>query len=436
MRHLNIGLLGLGTVGSGVVRLLEQNRDMIERKAGAGFRIERVLVRNPHKARAAGIPEDLPLTTDPDDILRNDAIDVVVEVMGSIEPARTYVLQALRAGKAVVTANKDLIAEHGQEIFAAAEAGKTEIFFEAAVGGAIPIIRSLKEVLAANRIESILGILNGTTNYILTQMTMLGQSYEDALREAQELGYAEPDPTADVEGHDVARKLAILSSIGFMSRVLPGQVYTEGISRISATDIEQGRIMGWTVKLLAIGKLADGQVEVRVHPAFVPNAHPLASVNGSFNAIFVRGDALGEAMFYGRGAGSMPTASSILGDVIGAAQGRLAGAPRASNSCTCLFDLPLRDVGDVICCYYIRLKVRDRPGVLAKVAAAFGASGVSIAKVTQTTGGPGTDVEEAELILVTHKVEERRVQDMQRRLREQPEVASVESVIRVEGVGS
>jgi homoserine dehydrogenase len=434
MRTLLVGLLGLGTVGSGVVRLLEANREIIERKTGASLKVAQVLVRNPHKARPAGIPDDVPLTTEPREILRSGEIDIVVEVMGGIEPARTYLLEALRAGKAVVTANKDLMAEHGAELFAAAEAGRTEIFFEAAVGGAIPIIRSLKEVLAANRIESILGIVNGTTNYILTQMTRLGQSYEDALREAQELGYAEPDPTADVEGHDVARKLAILASISFMSRIKPGQIYTEGISRISAVDIEHGKRFGWTLKLLAIGKQSEGRVEVRVHPAFIPNSHPLASVSGSFNAIFVRGDAMGDAMFYGRGAGSLPTASSVLGDVIAAAQGRLAGTPRASSSCTCLFQLPIRDFGDAVSCYFVRLKVADRPGVLAKVAQAFGESGVSIAQVQQTTGGPGTAVEVAELILVTHAVEERRVQEMQRRLRQQPDVASVESIVRVEGI--
>lgn len=434
MRHLNIGLLGLGTVGGGVVRLLEQNREIIERKAGAALQIARILVRNPHKARASGISEDLPLTTDPNDILESDDIDIVVEVMGSIEPARTYLLRALRAGKTVVTANKDLIAEYGEELFAAAEEGNTEIFYEAAVGGAIPIIRSLKEVLAANRIESVLGILNGTTNYILTQMTQLGQSYEDALQEAQDLGYAEPDPTADVEGHDVARKLAILASIGFMTKIVPDQVYTEGISRISATDIAYGKRMGWTIKLLAIGKLTGGQVEVRVHPAFLPNSHPLASVHGSFNAIFVRGDAMGESMLYGRGAGSLPTASSVLGDVIAAAQDRLAGVPRASNKSTDLFDLPIRDVGDVACCYYVRLKVTDQPGVLAKVADAFGVSGVSIASVTQTAGGPGTGVDEAELLLVTHAVEERRIREVQRFLRDQPEVGSIASMIRMEGI--
>lgn len=442
MKPVRIGLLGLGTVGSGVVRLLEKNRDVIEEKAGAPVQVVRALVRDPRKARDLGgvRPE---LTTDPAGIVGAPDIDMVVELLGGTEPARDYILRALRAGQFVVTANKDVMAEFGADVFEAARTGGAEVWFEASVGGGIPIIRPLKESLAANRIQSVLGIVNGTTNYILTRMTREGMPFEDALREAQRLGYAEPDPKNDVDGLDAARKLAILASIGFLSRITPADVYTEGIGSIGPRDIEHGRRLGWTVKLLAIARERDGAIEARVHPAFIPVHHPLAAVSGSLNAIFVTGDAVGETMFYGRGAGDMPTASSVLGDVIGAARSlalrRLINGHRPEAApywpgtvlqCTCYHDKPVRPMADVVTRTYLRLTVVDQPGVLARVAGVLGQNGVSIAHILQT---PDEATGTAEIALVTHEVVERRVEEALATLRRLPEVRAVESRIRIEG---
>lgn len=426
MKEIGIGLLGLGVVGSGVVRLLEQNRDVIELKTGSRIHLRRVLVRDPQKARAKDLPP-LPLTDDPAAVLTDPAVDIVVELLGGVEPARQFIVQALRAGKHVVTANKDVIAEYGQEVFAAAEEGGTEVFFEASVGGGIPIIRPLKDSLAANHIQSIMGIVNGTTNYILTKMTEEGLSFEVALKQAQELGYAEPDPTNDVQGFDAARKVAILASIGFLSRVRPSDVYTEGITRITPQDIRHGERFGWTLKLLGIAKEQDGQVEVRVHPAFIARSHPLANVRDALNAIFVRGDAVGETMFFGHGAGAMPTASSVVGDIIYAAQSRAGG--HHAMGCTCYSAKPIRSIDDAHCRYYVRLTATDQPGVLARVARAFGEAEVNIASVLQTPGEG-----EAELVLVTHPVVERRLRAALSRLEAMPDVVRLtDNVIRVEG---
>lgn len=423
---LRIGMLGLGNVGAGVVRLLEQNRRLIEQKAGVGLHLTRALVRTPGKVRDLGgaAPE---LVTDPEAIVAAPDIDLVVEVLGGTDPARDYIVKALRAGKPVVTANKDVMAEYGADVFAAAEAGGVDVYFEASVGGGIPIIRPLKDSLGANRIRSIMGIVNGTTNYILTRMTLEGREFAAALKEAQDLGYAEPDPTADVEGLDAGRKLAILASLGFLSRVTPRDVYTEGISGISARDIEHGRRLGWVVKLLAIGKEVDGGVEVRVHPTFIPSTHPLASVNGSLNAIFVTGDAVGETMFLGRGAGAFPTASSILGDVIAAARAKRHG--QSPLGCSCYTEKPIRPMAAVETRYYLRLTVKDQPGVLARIAGALGGAGVSIAHILQT---PDEAAGTAEIAVVTHKVAERQVRGALAGLKGLPDVLAVECLIRIE----
>lgn len=441
MKPLKVGFLGLGTVGTGVVRLLEQNRTLIEEKAGVTLQAARALVRDASRTRDLGGVQ-LELVTDPAQVVDDPEIDLVVEALGGAQPAASYLLRALRNGKPVVTANKDAVAEHGTELFAAAAAGGTDLWFEASVGGGIPIIRPLKESLAANRVRAVMGIINGTTNYILTKMSREGLDFETALAQAQDLGYAEPDPSNDVGGKDAARKLAILASLAFRTHVTPDQVYTEGITRVSSRDIEFGRRLGWTLKLLAIAKEAEGAVEVRVHPTFIPSRHPLAAVNDSLNAIFVDGDALGEAMFLGRGAGAGPTASSILGDLIAAARSlqllRLlppgvrrevaasVGGGLGSNGYA---EKPIRPMADVRTRTYLRLTVADQPGVLARVAAAFGEAGVSMAHILQT---PDEERGTAEIALVTHTVTESRIEAALTTLSRLPEVQAVDSRIRIE----
>lgn len=430
-RTMRIGLLGLGTVGSGVVKLLQENREIIHMKTGLYLEVAKVLVRDAKRPRP-GMP-DLPLTEDVNEILQDPSIKIVVEVMGGIEPARSYMTEALKSGKTVVTANKDVVSQHGKDLYAAGDIGDAELYFEASVGGGIPVIRPLKESLSANRMRKVMGIVNGTTNYILTQMSQLGRPYEEALREAQALGYAEPDPTNDVQGFDAARKLAILASIAFMSRVTPSQVFTEGITRVTPRDIEYGRRLGWTIKLLAIGKEVDGQIEARVHPAFIPSSHPMAAVNGSLNAIFTVGDPVGETMFMGRGAGAGPTASAVVGDLIAAALSKRTPGRRAGDACTCLFEKSVVDMGYVSAKYYLRLTSEDKPGVLAHITMAFGAENVSIAQMFQGTGGDmQTEDGRAELVLVTHGVREAAMQRVVKRLQGIPEVVRVDNVIRVE----
>jgi len=429
---MRIALLGLGNVGTGVVKLLRDNYDIINLKTGLTLEIAKVLVRDISKPRPG--MEELPLTDNINEILEDPSIRIVVEVMGGIEPARTYMVEALKRGKTVVTANKDVVSEYGKDLYAACDIGDAELYFEASVGGGIPVIRPLKESLSANRMQKVMGIVNGTTNYILTQMSQYGRPYEEALREAQALGYAEPDPTNDVEGYDAARKLAILASIAFMSRVKPGMVYTEGITRITPRDIEYGRRFGWVIKLLAIGKEVDGQIEARVHPAFIPADHPLASVNGVLNAIFAVGQPVGEVMFFGQGAGAGPTASAVVGDLIAAALSKRTPGRRAGDACTCLFQKRVMEIGEVVTRYYLRLFCADRPGVLARVADCFGAENVSIAEVVQGSGGPDRpdDGDEAELVLVTHSVREASLRAVVRRLEAIPEVRRIANVIRVE----
>ena len=430
--RMRIALLGLGNVGTGVVKLLRENYEIINLKTGLTLEIAKVLVRDKSKPRPG--MEELPLTEDVNEILEDPTIRIVVEVMGGVEPARTYMIEALKRGKTVVTANKDVLSEYGKDLYAAGDIGDAELYFEASVGGGIPVLRPLKESLSANRMQKVMGIVNGTTNYILTQMSLYGKEYAEALAEAQRLGYAEPDPTNDVEGYDAARKLAILCSIAFMSRVKPGMVYTEGITRITPRDVEYGQRFGWVLKLLAIGKEVDGRIEARVHPAFIPKRHPLASVNGALNAIFAVGDPVGEVMFYGQGAGAGPTASSVVGDLIAAALSKRTPGRRAGDACTCLFQKQVMDIGDVVSKYYIRLLCADRPGVLSQVATAFGEEQVSIAEVVQGSGGPDRPDEgdEAELVLVTHSVREASMNAVAKRLQAIPDVHRVMNVIRVE----
>ncbi|MBC7341560.1 MAG: homoserine dehydrogenase [Clostridia bacterium] len=421
-----IGLLGFGTVGSGVFQLLQDNSEIIAMKVGRRIEVKRILVSTLEKPRPASSAFSI-LTTDPANILEDPSIDVVVEVMGGITPSKEYILAALKAGKTVVTANKDIMASYGKELFDASQLHGADILFEASVGGGIPIIHALKESLAGNRIKSIMGIVNGTTNYILTQMSREGKDYGQALKEAQKLGYAESNPEADVEGRDAARKLAILASIGFSSRVTYEQVYAEGITRVTPEDIAYAHELGYTIKLLAIAREVEGEIEARVHPVLIPVNHPLASINDEYNAIFVEGDAVGPAMFYGKGAGRFPTASAVVGDIIMAARDIVHGV-KGRISCTCFNNKRVKAIEEIETKYYLRLTVTDQPGVLAGIAGVFGNQKVSLASVIQKR----TRGSLAEIVLVTHKVCEANIREALRVIEKLPTISSIDNVIRVE----
>jgi homoserine dehydrogenase len=417
-----VGLLGFGTVGSAVARLLEAHAHEIRERAGGPVGVHAVSLRDPDRPRERP-PDGVLVHTDPMAVVEDPQTEIVVEVMGGIEPARTLIHRALDLDKPVVTANKELLANHGGELFEHAATRHVGLYFEAAVAGGIPLIRPLRESLVGERIDRILGIVNGTTNYVLTRMTEDGTAYEAALADAQRLGYAEPDPTDDVEGFDAAAKCAILASLAFHTRVMVGDVHREGIARVSVEDIEFARRLGYVVKLLAVAELEDGDVAVRVHPAMVPVDHPLAAVRDSFNAVFVHGPHVGELMFYGRGAGGDPTSVAVVGDVVAAARERGAGFPSP------WFDeRPVRPMERMEAQYYLLLDVVDRPGVLAQVAAAFGDHRVSIKSVWQE--GTGDD---ALLVLITHRANEGALQATVRALEGLEPVLEVRSVLRVEG---
>jgi homoserine dehydrogenase len=418
-------MLGCGAVGTGVARLLVEHGRPLSDRAGVPIALQRVAVRDVTRKRDPAVDPTM-VSGDAAAVVADPEVDVVVEVMGGIEPARSLILEAIRLGKPVVTANKELLAAHGGELFDAADAAGVDLRFEAAVGGAIPIVAPLKESLAGDRVRRVLGIVNGTTNYVLWRMATTGATYDDALAEATELGYAEPDPSSDVEGFDAAAKCAILASLAFNTRVVAGDVYREGITDVTGADIAAASRMGYTVKLLAIAELSDGQVSARVHPAMIPSTHPLASVSEAYNAVFIEGDAIGQLMFYGRGAGMLPTGSAVVGDLVDVARNRAQGAHGVG--CTCLYDLGVRGMDEVYTQYYLALDVADRPGVLAQVAAIFGEQGVSIRSVLQRGRG-----DEAQLVLVTHLAKERAMRATLDALRELDEVSSLGSVMRVEG---
>ena len=420
---IKIGLLGLGTVGSGVYKLIEKQKEEFCKKAGADVEIVKILVHNMEKKRE-GVDPSL-LTDNWRDIIDNDEIQLVIEVMGGIEPARTMILDALNAGKNVVSANKDLIAEHGKELLDAAEEHGVDFLFEAAVAGGIPIIRPLKQCLAANEIDEVIGIMNGTTNYILTKMFEDNMDFDEALAKATELGYAEADPTADVEGLDAGRKAAILASIAFHSRVVFKDVYTEGITKISSRDIAYAKEFGSVIKLLGVAHNKEDGIEVAVYPMMLPKNHPLASVRDSFNAVFVHGDALDDAMFYGRGAGELPTASAVMGDLIDIIRD-IQFSCTGRISCTCYKNTPVKSSDDVKNKFFVRMQVTNKPGVLARIASMFGEHKVSISKVIQKVITDGV----AELVIVTEAVKEYHMQDALMRLREMDTTQKISSVIR------
>ena len=425
-KEISIGLLGSGTVGTGVVRVLKENAEDIAKKVGGRLAIKKVLVRDISKKRE--YLEDVQLTDNADDILNDPEIDIVVELLGGQHPAREYMLKAMENGKHVVTANKDVVAQFGHDLFDMAEAKGVDFKFEASVGGGIPIITPLKECLTGNRISEIMGIVNGTTNYMLTKMTKDGSDYASILKEAQAMGYAEANPAADVEGWDAARKAVILASIGFNTRISLENVSVEGITNIEPADINYANELGYVIKLLAVAKdYGEKGVNVRVHPVFLPSSHPLAAVNDVFNAIFLRGNAIGDAMFYGRGAGSLPTASAVVADIIGEARNIVSDVHSVIGG-TCYNSRAFCPLEETESSYYVRLHVDDEPGVLGSIATAFGESGVSLKSVIQTRKVG----RHAEIVAVTHVVQHRNLQKAADVLKGLEVVDSIRSIIRVE----
>ena len=424
-RVLRVGMLGCGTVGAAAIRLLHEHRDDITRRAGCRLEVTRVAVRDPARERDVPLPPEA-FVTHPMAVVEDPDIDIVCELIGGIEPAGSLILAAFDREKPVVTANKELLATRGRELFDASDAKGLDLYFEAAVGGGIPLIRPLKESLSGERIRRVLGIVNGTTNFILTKMSEEDRAFDDVLAEAQRLGYAEADPAADVEGHDAAAKCAILASIAFNARVTASDVFREGITRVTTEDIEFARRLGYIVKLLAIAEMGDDErIAARVHPAMIPAAHPLANVRDAFNAVFVEGDAVGELMFYGRGAGGDPTATAVVGDLVSVARNLLAEA--RGVGCTCFHERTIRPMAEMTGQYYILLRVEDRPGVLAEIASVFGRSDVSIKSVWQE--GTGRD---AQLVFITHRAREGAFQEAVAALRDLPGVEEVRSILRVE----
>lgn len=424
-----IALLGMGTVGGGVYEIIEKQKEEMPFKIGAALEVVKVLVRN--KAKYADrIPAEK-LTDVWEDVIGDDSIDIVVEVMGGIEPARTYIKAALEKGKHVVTANKDLMAMHGHELLELAGEHHCDLLFEAAVAGGIPIIRPLKQCLAGNNITEIMGIINGTTNFILTKMKEDGMDFGEALQLATDLGYAEADPTADIEGYDAGRKLAIMASIAFHTSVTFDDVFTEGITKITAKDMRYAKEMGCSIKLLGIAKNTETGIEVKVHPTMIPENHPLAAVNDSFNAVFVHGDAVDDAMFYGRGAGALPTGSAVVGDIMDVARNMLFNC-NGRIGCSCYKNLPIKRIGDTTSRYYIRMRLEDRAGTLAAMAGVFAENDASIAILLQKE----TIENDAEIVVVTHEVAEKKFMDAIKKFSSMEMVKEISSIIRVYALGN
>lgn len=428
-KTIKIALLGMGTVGSGVYEIITQKqKNAIEQKVGTKLEIKTIMVRNPNKYKDK-IDEKITLTTNWQEILSDDEIDIVVEVMGGIEPSYTYLKEALNKGKHVVTANKDLIAVHGSELHALAKKNYLDLYYEAAVMAAIPVIRPLKECLSGNDIEEIVGIMNGTTNYILTKMTSEKWTFEKALEEATRLGYAEADPTADIEGYDAARKAAILANIAFHSPVTFNDVSVEGITKITPQDIAHAESFDAIIKLLGIASKRDKGIAVHVHPMLISKTHPLATVNDSYNAVFIKGDAIGDMMFYGKGAGKLPTASAVVGDIFAIARNLNFNATGRIGDYT-YENLPILSMDNVESRFYVRLSINDHFGVLAQIADIFAKNEISIAEVIQDQHEDGA---KAELVIVTHNVLQQNIENALATLRDSNGVAEVENCIRVYG---
>lgn len=430
---IQVGVIGFGTVGVGAVKLLEQNEDWIAQRVGARVLVKKVVDLDWQRERAYDIRPDQQ-SCEVKDILDDPEIDIVIEAMGGVNPARQFITEALRKHKSVVTPNKELIAKHGAELLNIAAAERVDLAFEGAVCGGIPLIRPMKESISADHIQRIVGIVNGTTNFILTAMAEEGRDFAEVLHDAQAEGYAEADPTADIEGFDAAYKLAILSSIAFGSHIDVGQIYHEGITRVSANDISYANQLGYQIKLLAIAAEHDDEsLELRVHPAFVPNDHPLSSVNGVFNAVFLQGEPVGDLMFFGRGAGSGPTGSAVVGDVVDCARNILRDAA-GRVPCTCYRSMPIQPISNIFTRYYLRTRVIDQPGVIGKMATILGNNSISLTSLFQ----PKHDCEDddcrmAEIVWITHRVQEEKMQAAIAELSKLEEVVEIASLIRVEG---
>ena len=422
MKSVGIAILGFGTVGGGTYNILAERKERIKEEYGVDITVKAIYVRNPKKAIANGAPQEL-VTSNFDDIITNSSIDIVAECIGGIEPAKTFLIESLKAGKNIVTANKELFAKHWGELEKYAQETKAGMYFEATCGGGIPVIRTLTQAMQANTLLQIKGIINGTTNYILTRMSNEGASYADVLADAQALGFAEADPAADVEGYDASYKLSILSSLAF-NRFLPVElIYREGISNVQAEDIAIGKQLGYTIKLLAIAKLIDGKIEARVHPVFLKNSHPLASVSGSFNGVFLVGDNVGDIMLYGRGAGSLPTGSAVVSDIVFCAR-QIEHARYAEIS-----DVITKQdiITDFTSDYYMRMTVLDIPGVLSQITSIFADNNISITSMRQDAGEGVVSI-----VLVTHKSSENNIRKAIKEIESLSEVQKVNSVIRVE----
>ncbi|HLS23087.1 MAG TPA: homoserine dehydrogenase [Pseudogracilibacillus sp.] len=425
--EVSIGLLGLGVVGSGVLKIIENHQEELVHQLGLPVKVDKVLVRDIEKARQVEVDESL-LTTNSDDVLKNPNIDVVVEVMGGVEQAREYILEALHAKKHVITANKDLIALHGPELEKVASENGCDLFYEASVGGGIPLLRGLSDGLVSDRIQQVMGIVNGTTNYILTKMDKEGENYEDALQKAQELGFAEADPTADVEGLDAARKMVILARLSFLTNVELDDVDVEGISNVSLTDIEYGKKLNLTMKLIGFAKRTNGEIEVNVKPTFLSDTHPLASVNDEYNAVYVSGEAVGETMFYGPGAGSLPTATAVMSDVVKAIRNMLLGV-NGKQFIQPKYEKKITPKSSRFSQFYLRMNVKDETGAFASISDLFNKRGISFERILQTPREKGF----AEVIVVTHETSYENFTNALQELNDLHVVESIESNYRVEG---
>ncbi len=433
MRRIKVGLIGFGTVGAGVVKILQRNAKLIEKRMGAQIVLKRVADIDVKTDRGVRLKPGV-LTTRASEVIDDPEIDVVMELIGGLEPAKTFILKAIRNKKHIVTANKALLALHGDEIFEAANRYGVDVNFEASVGGGIPLIRSIKEGLVANRIQSIFGILNGTSNYILTKMTNEGRGFKEVLREAQEKGFAEADPTYDIEGIDAAHKLTILMRLAFGTSIQFKEVFIDGISKITPLDIEFSREFGYRIKLLAIAKMDEGRIEARVHPTMIPENHLLSTIEGVFNAVYIKGDATGPTLFYGQGAGQMPTGSAVVSDLVELgrnlivkAQGRR--VPPLSFQPEVIERIPLKKMEDVVLPFYMRFSAVDRPGVLSKISGILGRNGISIASVIQK----GRQVNGAvPVVMMTHEAKEKSVHKALREIDRLRVILGKTMVIRVE----
>ena len=429
MKKVKIALLGLGNVGRGVWNILQMNGEEIMKRSGCQVEVAKILVRDPSKARAVKVPEEL-ITTNFDEILNDDSIKIIVEVIGGIEPAREYILKSLNKKKHIVTANKMLLATYGDELFKKADEEEVMLNYEASVAGGIPIIQAINESLTANKIEKLYGIINGTTNFILSKMELEGSDFENVLKEAQEKGYAEADPTSDIEGFDAQYKLAILSSLAFGTKVKIDDVYREGITKITSKDIRYAKDFGLVIKLLAIAKETDGKLQLRVHPTMIPATHPLANVHDSFNAVFIKGNAVDDLMFYGRGAGDLPTGSAVVADIVSILRSDVDTENRLPVEKNNLWHKEIGEINDITSRYYIRTTVTDRPGVLGEITAIFGRHGVSLRSVIQR--GRIKNEEEVVLVLVTHYTEEKQLQGAINEVKDIDAVKEINNMIRIE----